>query len=46
MEETTKKDSVRHYGDGKTGSAGAKKHTQAPPPAARRTGPRKGPGKK
>ena len=46
LEETEKKDAVRHYGDGKASAAKPRKRTGAPPPAARRTGPRKGPGKK
>ncbi len=38
------KPGVRHYGDGKESTAAAKKRPAASPPAARRTGPRKGPG--
>ena len=46
LEEAEKKETVRHYGDGKSGAARKKQPAEAPPPAARRTGPRKGPGKK
>jgi len=37
-------DGFRHYGDGRPGRNRKKSHSTAPPPAARRSGPRKKPG--
>ena len=45
-EAETKKETIRHYGDGKSSAPRKKRRTEAPPPAERRTGPRKEPGKK